>query len=187
MTIYLQYNCFTFSHNVDLNKPFSMLSGLYTCPVSYRNLGQDLSETTNCGCRLRIFFLTLTSVNGIHVRKAKHLLGVIPIVLDGTEQTSSYIMINAMVQLQAWQNRRDDRSVKVCEPNDNLFLEAGSIIAASTITAFSQLKPIREGCFMIAGDWQHTSLKIDSSSAGLLPVNLGLIHEKKSRNSWKPW
>jgi hypothetical protein len=164
-----------------------MLSGLYTCPVSYRNLGQDLSETTNCGCRLRIFFLTLTSVNGIHVRKAKHLLGVIPIVLDGTEQTSSYIMINAMVQLQAWQNRRDDRSVKVCEPNDNLFLEAGSIIAASTITAFSQLKPIREGCFMIAGDWQHTSFKIDSSSAGLLPVNLGLIHEKKSRNSWKPW
>ena len=77
----IQRRVITFSSNIDLNRPFSILLGSYWYPVSYKNLGQESSATRNSGWRLRTFFLTLTIVSGIVA------WGVQPL----TQRHSSYI------------------------------------------------------------------------------------------------
>lgn len=100
-TINIRDSGLTFSNILPLNRPLSGLLGS-NCPPAYRNTGQDPAVTRYWGWNSCIFchWLYDQDTQLWNILQCKHhLLGIIPVVVDWAQKTSSRIVMEASPSL----------------------------------------------------------------------------------------
>jgi hypothetical protein len=71
--------------------------------------------------------------------KYNYTLGIVPVVLNGTEQAPGHIVFQATVRLEARRNGGKDGGIKIDDPVHDFLFQARGIVAPSANTASSQL------------------------------------------------